>query len=243
MGPVGGAGKTSESSQKLKAVAFDLDGTLYPNYRLYLRLLPQLLRHPVFYNAFSRARDLLHQDKSETPEQFTSFYDRQAALVAGFLKKDPQKTKQRLEILVYECWEGYFSGIELFPGLKETLLALKEAGLRLAVLSDFPPAKKLTILGLDGVFDVALSSEETGALKPSKVPFNALAAALGVTNGEILYVGNSLQFDIEGAKSAGMKAALIRQNVFRTGLIPKNSAVKADFVFQDYRQLQEYILQ
>jgi putative hydrolase of the HAD superfamily len=239
-------GNTSElprSIPSIKAVAFDLDGTLYPNYTFYLRLFPKLLLHPLLFRAFSMARSRLHLPVKNGSEGDSSFYDRQAEIVASILGKSAGETKDRLELLVYRNWEKNFSGIKTFPRLKETLLALRGAGLRLGVLSDFPPVKKLSLLGLDGIFDAALASEETGALKPSVVPFNSLAGALGAANNEILYVGNSVHYDVEGAKSAGMKAALIMRSTFSTGFVPKNSEGKADFVFRDYRQLQDYILQ
>ena len=236
-------GKTSELSQLLKAVAFDLDGTLYPNYRLYSRVLPSFLLNPFFYGAFMEARRRLHSDHNDSSEQGTSFYDRQASVMAELLGKTMEQTRLKLERLVYRGWEKYFTGIKIFPRLKETLFALKEAGFRLAVLSDLPPVQKLSLLGLEGFFDVVLSSEETGALKPSGVPFNVLARELNLEPGEILYIGNSLRFDIKGAKSAGMKAALIRRSVFSTGYVPGRSINTADFIFRDYRQLQDYILQ
>ena len=99
-----------------------------------------------------------------------------------------------------------------------------------------------TTAGLGGFFDVILSTEETGALKPSGIPFAVLVKALDLDPKEILYVGNSLRYDVEGAKSAGIKAALIRRCLFSTGHVPRKSSVKADFVFRDYRQLREYVL-
>ena len=226
----------------LKAVAFDLDGTLYPNYRLYRRLFSQLMFHPVFYAAFMKVRSTLHAGKEETVPPDTSFYDRQASLFAACLREDKEKTRQKLERLVYGSWEKLFSGIKLFPFVKETLAAFRNAGLRLALLSDFPPVQKLVLLGLDSFFDAVISTEETGALKPSGIPFAALIRSLELNPEEILYVGNSLLYDVGGSKSAGLKAALIRRSLLSTGHIPKNSPVKADFVFRDYRQLQKYVL-
>ncbi|MCL1815733.1 MAG: HAD family hydrolase [Treponema sp.] len=227
-------------SRVIKAVAFDLDGTLYPNYRLYRRLLPRLMLHPRFYNAFSAVRQQLHSADTET-ETASSFYDKQADLMAAFLKEDKKKTKQKLERLVYRDWETLFPGIELFPHVKETLSAFRDAGLKLALLSDFPPERKITLLGLEGFFDFILSTEETGALKPSGIPFAALIRSLELLPEEILYAGNSPRFDVKGAKAAGMKAALIKRSFFSTGHV--RYAGGADFVFRDYRQLREYVLE
>ena len=245
----------------IKAVAFDLDGTLYPNYRLYSRLLPQLMLHPLLYAAFTKARKKLHSDpeailenqmksKATIPKtevlgqpQIGSFYEKQALLVSESLGKDMEKTRELLERMVYQSWKKLFSGIKLFPLVKETLAAFQGAGLRLALLSDFPPVQKLSLLGLDGFFDAVISTEETGALKPSGIPFAVLVRSLSLPPAEILYVGNSGRFDVEGSKSAGMKSALIRRGPFSTVLVKQSSAEKADFVFRDYRQLQEFVLQ
>ena len=231
-----------ENITSIKAVAFDLDGTLYPNYRLYLRLFPDLILHTAFLYAFMVARRKLHPEQDDVSETALSFYDRQAALTAELLGKDPEQTKRKLEGLVYGSWERQFTRIKIFPHLRETLAALRERKFRLAVLSDFPPLRKLVYLGLDGFFDVTLSSETTGALKPSGIPFAELVRLLDVQPGEILYVGNSVRFDIEGAKSAGLKAALIKRSFLSTGRVPKNYTGSADLVFRDYRQLLEYVL-
>jgi putative hydrolase of the HAD superfamily len=230
MGNFGRGGDTS-----IKAVGFDLDGTLYPNYRLYGRLIPRVLRHPRFYRAFVEARHVLHRREEAVP----SLYGEQAALMAAALGEDPAAVRQKAERLIYRGWEGLFSGIRLFPQVKETLAVFRRAGLRLAVLSDFPPVRKISLLGLDGCFDVLLAAEETGSLKPSPVPFTALARALSLPPESILYVGNSARYDAAGARRTGMKTALIRRSPFSTGF---SGAGRADFVFRDYRQLRVYVL-
>jgi len=67
-----------------------------------------------------------------------------------------------------------------------------------------------------------------------------LARSLTLNPENILYVGNNSLFDIQGARSAGMRTALIQRNIFSTGRNHDNGG--AEFVFRDYRQLQEYVL-
>jgi len=226
----------------IKAVSFDLDGTLYPNYRLYRRLVPFLLTHPFFFMAFNLVRHKLHSPQwTETaPAPGFSFYDEQASLMAEILHQKQAPVREKAERLIYRTWETLFSGVKTFPFVRETLSAFRSAGLRLAVLSDFPPGRKISVLGLDGLFEAVLSSEETGRLKPSGVPFAALAKSLKLEAREILYVGNSPHYDAAGARLAGMKTALIKRNVFSTGHCPDTGG--ADFVFRNYRQLAEYVL-
>ncbi|MDR1930213.1 MAG: HAD family hydrolase [Treponema sp.] len=245
-----------------RGIGFDLDGTLYPNYRLYFRVLPSLLPHFRFFAAFSKVRSLFHRrdvpggpdssksgpDASETG--IPDFYETQALLMGKILKQDPRRLREKAETLIYRGWEAHFSRIRPFPHLKETLKAFRGAGLRLGVLSDFPPERKLELLGLGGLFDTALSSEKTGSLKPQDRPFLLLARELGLDPAEILYVGNSPGYDAEGALAAGMGAALIRRNFLSTGLFRTPAAPAAGsggtrggcFIFSDYRQLRKYVL-
>lgn len=218
----------------IDAVAFDLDGTLYPNYRLYLRLVPFILKEHRLLRAFGRARDLIR--KSQTPEgEAGGFYENQAQLIAQVLRGDPGAVQEKVEKLIYRGWEPLFKKIKLYPYLHETLTALREKGLKLSILSDFPPELKLKYLGLGDCWDTVLCSETLGGLKPSPAPFLELARSLDLPPNRILYVGNSVSYDIAGAKQVGMKAALI-------GSFLGKSRGDADFAFSDYRQLRDYMV-
>jgi putative hydrolase of the HAD superfamily len=224
----------------IKAVAFDLDGTLYPNHSLYRRLLPFILQEWQLLAAFGRARNIIRagqesgrQDAASCPR--AGFYGLQAQLTAKLLKAAPLPTQEKIERLIYRGWEHYFKEIKLFPRVAETLAALRQAGLKLGLLSDFPPETKLEYLGIAGFWDAVLCSERTGMLKPAARPFLDLAAALGLPPGQVLYVGNSRRCDIAGARRAGMRAALV------TGRLSLRRSA-ADYTFHDYRQLRGFVL-
>jgi putative hydrolase of the HAD superfamily len=213
----------------LDAVAFDLDGTLYPNYRFYLRLVPFIFKEHRLLMAMGKARDALRKAAHEG-----RFYDLQARIMAEILRDDPERVKAKTERLIYRGWEPFFRDVKLFEGVRETLEDFRSAGLKLGLLSDFPPEKKLEYLDIDKLWDVMLCSELTGRLKPDPAPFLELSRELGVPCDRILYVGNSVAYDVVGARGVGMKTALIAPR-FR-----KNAP--ADFVFSDYRQLRRYVL-
>jgi putative hydrolase of the HAD superfamily len=217
----------------IEGVAFDLDGTLYPNYRLYVRLIPFIFKEQRLLRALGEARDRLRKILVED-----GFYECQARLMAEILKADPKSIHERVERLIYRGWEPLFSRIKLYPHVKETLLALREGGLKLGLLSDFPPDLKLKNLGLAGLWDTVLCSENIGRLKPDPAPFLALAGSMGIRPERLLYVGNHVTYDILGAKQVGMKAALV-SSPFRKKRCRHGNA---DIVFSDYRQLRDYVL-
>jgi len=224
----------------ISAVAFDLDGTLYPNYRLNLRLLPFLFRHWRFMLAFGRARDIIRQEQEALAVQPSSridFYERQAQLVAEQINAQKEEIREKIDRLIYRGWEPFFLKIKPFPHVKEVLGELRAAGMKLGLLSDFPPETKLEYLGLSGLWDTVISTESIGALKPAVKPFVELAKALDCQPEQILYVGNSRRYDVEGAKRAGLKAAFLNIG------FPVITGVKADFTFRGYRQLRNFMLQ
>jgi putative hydrolase of the HAD superfamily len=220
---------------KFGAVAFDLDGTLYPNYRLYVKLLPFLCRHWPLVAALGKARKIIRREQERSPSTVLSdFHVYQARLVANLLHARPEQIKEEIERLVYRDWERHFSTIKLFPHVREVLKSLRSAGLKLGLLSDFPPLVKLKNLGLDNCWDIVLCSEDTGTIKPALQPFKDLSNALKCPPQEILYVGNSRRYDMAGAKRAGMKTAL-RTRTFAGG-------TGVDFSFRDYRKLRDFVL-
>ena len=233
----------------IKAVAFDLDGTLYPNYRLYVRLLPFLLKEWRFISAFGRARDQIRGEQEQPGGAARAdFYDYQARLTAERLNAPPEQTREKIEKSIYRAWEPYFTEIKMFPHVLELLEKLKEAKLKLGLLSDFPPAAKLENLGIAACFDAVLCSESIGALKPALPPFLELAKALGCAPEQVLYVGNSRRYDIEGGRRAGMKTALLKTGLPGTGPRKspsggKKSLSAADLTFSNYRQLADFVLQ
>jgi putative hydrolase of the HAD superfamily len=102
--------------QGINAIAFDLDGTLYPNYRLNIRLLPFLCGHLRLIAAFGKARNIIRDEQEQSPSLVQpDFYDHQARLVAGLLRTEPERIKEKIDRLIYRGWEPFFSKIRLFP--------------------------------------------------------------------------------------------------------------------------------
>ena len=229
---------------KFSAVAFDLDGTLYPDLRLYIRLVPFLLKEMRLLLAMGRARKMLRETApgdSELNESNKSntgdFYEKQAQIIAEILNKPVDKIREKIDRLIYKGWEEYFKKIKLFPHVRETLDKFREKDIKLGMLSDFPPENKLEYLGLSGYWDVIACSEVSGKLKPDPLSFLEVAGKLGTEADQVLYVGNRHSYDVAGAHRAGMKTALIQSRFIKK---PKNPV--PDFVFHDYRQLQKYVL-
>jgi len=213
----------------LRAVAFDVDGTLYPNASMYLRSVGLVLRHLRLFKAIEKARIQLR----ENPDLSEAFERVQGRAVGEILGISSEEAQARIEEVVYTRWYRVFTVLRPYKGVSECLESFRAQGLKLAALSDFPIRGRLDDLGL-GPWDCAFSTEDTGCLKPNPQSFALLAERLKLPPGDILYVGNSHRYDVLGAVAAGMPAAHLTRRPVR--------GTQAVLEFQNYRQLGEYVL-
>jgi len=201
---------------RVRAIAFDVDGTLYPASSLNLRCVDLFFAHPRFVTAFSSVRRqlrALQRDARFAPHDSESLHQLQAALLAERLgTTTEERARDLMERIFYQEIPRRFATISPYPGVAAALSSLRARGFSLAALSDLPPEEKLRALGLSGFFPRILCAEDTGALKPHPRVFEALTNALGIAPEEILYVGNNVNYDIGGSKAAGMGAALRGRN-------------------------------
>ncbi len=213
----------------IDAVAFDIDGTLYPNSRMYLNSVFFSLNKLRFLYYFRQVRLRI---RSVRP--LTNFREVQAQILADLMHIPYERAVNRIERAIYGRWQRIFRNIRPFPHLSEFLLGLKSRGYAIGVMSDFPAGDKLAHLKLPHVWDCVISSEETGYLKPNPEPFLFLASSLGTEPERVLYVGNNYDYDIVGAFNVGMKTAHLTRK-------PVGNSV-ADIVFENYRTLEHLLL-
>ena len=98
------------------------------------------------------------------------------------------------------------SGTHLLPGAAESLIALKKAGMKLAVCSNKPgfyTHELVDYLGLAPLLDAVIGPEDVARPKPAPDMLQLALEKLGVTPGEALYVGDMV-VDIETARSTGV---------------------------------------
>lgn len=205
----------------VKAVAFDIDGTLYPNWKMRLNSIPFFAFHPILIYQFGEVRKLIRKR-----DHVEDFYTTQAQMLGEILKIPQKESEELIDRVFYKGWEKTFSRIKPYDNMKSVIESIKAMGLKTAVLSDFPIGRKLEYFGLENLWDVQLSSEETGYLKPHIKPFEVLCDKLNVKAEEVVYIGNSYRYDIIGSKAAGMTAGHLSSS--------EKEGTIADFTFSNY---------
>jgi putative hydrolase of the HAD superfamily len=223
----------------IQALGFDLDGTLYPAWKMYSASAGLAFRYARFLQAFAKARKILRDPDQKLRYEYqtegdrAAFREMQASIVADQIPLPIDTIKTIIDTIIYGKVEESFLNLKPYPDLIPCLKALRSAGFRLGILSDLPPNRKLALMGLEKFFDCSLCSEDFGALKPDSRSFLALASALDLSPSSILYVGNKEAYDIRGARSVGMKTALLGCG--------KSSA--ADFCFRHWKDFNSWFFE
>ena len=99
----------------------------------------------------------------------------------------------------------------VFDDVLPTLNALAAMGIRLAAISNWDERLRplLQRLNLSDYFEIIVVSCEVGFAKPASVVFEVAVKKLGLPPGSILHVGDNLAADVEGARTAGLRAVRI----------------------------------
>jgi putative hydrolase of the HAD superfamily len=186
----------------IRAVLFDIDGTLYDRDAAMLSL---------------------------ADEQYAVFRDRmngvgKSAFVARLLEIDDHGYRLRSEVyarlaeefgldntlaveLERHFWQEYARRCDVSDDTRLTLETLRSAGKKLGVISNGQTKwqmTKLEGLGLARCFDTILISESEGIRKPDPRIFHLAVERLGVAPHEAMFVGDQPQVDAEGAHNAGL---------------------------------------
>jgi putative hydrolase of the HAD superfamily len=98
-----------------------------------------------------------------------------------------------------------------YPDAAPVLGALRALGVRAAVVSnwDCTLPSVLDDLGLGGMLDAVVTSAVAGAAKPDPAIFEAALQEVRCPREKALFVGDSPETDIAGARAAGLRAVLI----------------------------------
>ncbi len=131
-------------------------------------------------------------------------------LYAGMLSKIGLHPEAEVIDYIHQLYIRSFK-VELVPGVKE-ILEFLSGKYRLAVISNAiseVPRHAIRKFDLEKYFDFVTISRDIGIRKPNPEIFRFTLHNLGVESHEAIHVGDSLEYDVQGAKNAGMKTIWI----------------------------------
>jgi HAD superfamily hydrolase (TIGR01509 family) len=202
----------------LRAVVFDVDGTLYPHApvrrAMLLRLLGSALAQPRrgvttlrALRAYRAAQEHLRDAPIEGSVAAAQL--RLAGRRAGIAEADVAAIARAW---MDEAPLGILARL-VDPSLHALLDGLSARGMRLGVLSDYPAEAKLRALDLGDRFDVVVSAQDPAVnrFKPHPRGLLETLRRLGARPEEALYVGDRHDVDAPTAHAAGVACVIVRR--------------------------------
>jgi HAD superfamily hydrolase (TIGR02253 family) len=199
----------------IKAVIFDLDNTLID----FMKMKKAAVSAAV--DAMISAG--IRMPKDEATRILYELYDKYGIEYQQIFQKFLQKTSRKVDykilaagIVAYRRVQPSF--LEPYGNAVPTLLRLREAGMKLAILSDAPRLKawlRLVEMKLQDFFDIVVTHEDTNQYKPNKLPFLLAVKKLSVLPKECIMVGDWPERDINGAKQVGMTTVFAKYGAVR----------------------------
>ena len=105
--------------------------------------------------------------------------------------------------------------VTIFPGIKELLVALKEAGYVLGIVTSRTRESALRYMDMFGIasyFDDLVTCDDTTIHKPNPEPLLLALSKLGASADESLMIGDS-PFDIKCANNAGVDSVMVEWRI------------------------------
>ncbi len=192
----------------VKAVIFDLDGTLYNFKWLPLRLIWALPNDFLRIKADRDVRKKLKGSDFGTPEAYKEEYSIRMSKLLNFKKADALNWySNRYMGTMCFLLNRYYS---CRPKLAEVFEELHKRGIKIAVFSDYPRVRQRiraldfsdeTISQISGIY----SAEDFGSQKPAIRPFLEIAQHLEVEPEKCLVIGDRDDTDGDGARATNME--------------------------------------
>jgi putative hydrolase of the HAD superfamily len=199
---------------KLQAVLLDALGTLLELEPPAPRLRAELAARGVAVSEAAAAAALrveiayyrAHHDEAVDAAALDELRDRCTVVLTSALPEGARATPDLRGALLASL------RFRAYPEVPATLSALRAAGLRLIIVSNWDVSlhEALAQTGIAPLLDGAISSAEAGAAKPAPAIFvRALTLAGGIAPAAAVHVGDDLTADVAGARAAGIAPVLV----------------------------------
>ncbi len=208
------------------AYLFDLDGTLIdtaPDLNAALNRVLHKSGHP---------------QVDETLTRQCVGHGARAMIISALQHLHVDPVEQDIDAMFAAFIEYYAANIadhsKLYDHVLDTLVALRDQGAKLAVVTNKPEQLSRTLLAqldLTRLFDSIIGGDTAPAPKPDPHPVHLALTSAGVAAREALFVGDS-RTDVDAARAAGMDVVCVPYG-YNHRITPE--ALGADAVIADFR--------
>lgn len=200
--------------QDIRTITIDLDDTLWEI-------------HPVIRRAEQLLRDWLERHYPRTTEMFSIEDARELRrnVVSEHAEMRHDLTFLRRTVLArmgiaagygdglvdsaMEVFDDARNTVDIFPEVRPALSALREDYVLVAVTNGNANLEKI---GIHDLFHEFVSARTAGAAKPARQIFDHAVTAGGAPAEQTLHVGDHPEYDVNGARDAGLRTAWVNRD-------------------------------
>lgn len=205
----------SEFVMPIKAILFDIDGTLVDSNDQHVAAWEEVFRQA----GKSFDRQTIHDQIGKGADM----------LVPALMPGSDEQTQERLGEAHGEIFKARFlDGVKPFPGAHDLLVRVHEAGQKVVLASSASKSDLehyLDLLDASGLVAETTSADDVARTKPAPDIFSKALSKLEDTEAEEVLVVGDTPYDIEAAAKCGIRTVALRSGKFSDEALKKAGAL------------------
>ncbi|MCC9137792.1 HAD family hydrolase [Pontibacter silvestris] len=209
--------ETTVDWRKVKAVIFDVDGTLYDQSKLRKKMLLALLNFYLWRPWRINEIMMLAHFRSERERRAGRYcQDLENAQYTWCSEKKGYPVSKIREVVEQWIFKHPVKYLEqcMYLGTREFFNTLRQHDIKIAIYSDYKAYDKLKAMNLGADLVVSSTDPEVDRLKPDPKGLIYASARLGVAIEDCLFIGDRHEMDGACALSAGMPYLIVDKKPF-----------------------------
>jgi FMN phosphatase YigB (HAD superfamily)/sugar phosphate isomerase/epimerase len=239
---------TSEMSDQIRAILFDMGGTL------------RRATNREFSEKVILCKQIMELTGWEAdPADFARMLDTRANAYRKWSRQElaelneigfwtqwmlPELSVEKVSVLAVELnqiWRNADRTYQVLPEARETILGLFRAGYQLGLVSNTTSSLEapnlLNELGVAGCFETVVLSCQVGIRKPRPEILLEATRRMGVQPGKCVYIGNLPDRDVASARGAGFNQTIILRDPTKPADPPADPLLLPDHFIDNLKEL------
>ena len=232
----------------IKGIIFDIDNTLIDFYRMksmsVSNSIDAMIDAGLKINK-NKALKIIHELFDELGMEAHPLFQKFSKKVLG---KVDYKMVAAAIVAHQMVWNGF---LHTFPGVIESLIKLKQMGLKMGVVTDarrMHAYERLYGMRIVDFFDVVVTYDDTHKYKPSRRPFVHALRRLKLKPENCIMLGDWIKGDVGGALNMGMHACLAKygaptaesRKIMNMNHVKKYN-IHPDYVLNEFSELVDLV--
>lgn len=208
----------------IRGIVFDLDDTLIDDYRGWKLALKQTCEYIIvqfglecsvkeIYDSYKEVSDYIWSNYSEHLINLNNREEKREYVWEKTLKSlGAYQDIDQVKKIAASFSKFREDNVIIYDYAKEILEKINQMGIKIIICTDGEEElqkMKCSKVNIDHFIEKIISATDMGVSKPSEKVFNKCIEYFGVPSNEILFIGDSEEKDIKGARVVGMKAILV----------------------------------